>query len=33
MKKSTKGAIAIIISIAAFYGIMMTLLGTPFWGY
>jgi hypothetical protein len=33
MKKSAKGTIVIIIGIAAFYGIMMTLLGTPFWGY
>lgn len=33
MKKTTKGAIAVIIAIAAFYGIMMTLLSTPFWGY
>jgi len=33
MKKTTKGAIILIISIAAFYGVMMSLLGTPFWGY
>jgi len=33
MKKSTKGAIAVAISVAAFYGIMMMLLSTPFWGY
>ncbi len=33
MKKSTKGAIAIIVGLIAFYGIMMTLLNSHFRGY
>jgi len=32
MKKSTMGVIILIISAAAFYGIMVTLINTNFWG-
>ena len=32
MKKSTKTIIILAISIAAFYGIMITLVNTNFWG-
>jgi len=33
MKRATKGIIAIIIGLVTFYGIMMALFNTPFWGY
>jgi hypothetical protein len=33
MKNSTKGVIAIIAGLVAFYGIMMALFSTPFWGF
>jgi ABC-type uncharacterized transport system permease subunit len=33
MKKSAKGVIAIIVGVVVFYGIMMILFNTPFWGY
>jgi hypothetical protein len=33
MKNTTKGVIAIIVGLVAFYGIMLALFNTPFWGY
>jgi hypothetical protein len=33
MKNSTKGVIAIAVGLVIFYGIMLALFNTPFWGF
>jgi hypothetical protein len=33
MKKATKGVIAVVVGVVVFYGIMLALFNSPFWGY